>query len=103
MSCSLALGGVRKLERQEKSERINALHFCEFLSESLARAWPLSKLSTFTEKLNFSESFSESFSKSKKQSKRSNDELPTLRKKHENMPTWFKLSKAFNFHKNMPT
>ena len=61
------------------------------------------KLSTFTEKLNFSESFSESFSKSKKQSKRSNDELPTLRKKHENMPTWFKLSKAFNFHKNMPT
>ena len=37
------------------------------------------KLSTFTEKLNFSESFSESFSKSKKQSKRSNDELPTLR------------------------
>ena len=47
VSCSLALGGVRKLERQEKSERINALHFCEFLSESLARAWPLSKAFNF--------------------------------------------------------
>ena len=38
VSCSLALGGVRKLESQEKSERINALHFCEFLSESVARS-----------------------------------------------------------------
>ena len=47
VSCSLALGGVRKLESQEKSERINALHFCEFLSESLARAWLFSKAFNF--------------------------------------------------------
>ena len=47
VSCSLALGGVRKLESLEKSERINALHFCEFLSESLARDWPLSKAFNF--------------------------------------------------------
>ena len=55
---------------------------CISVSFSVSRSLALGlfqKLSTFTEKLNFSESFSESFSKSKNQSKRSHDEPPTLR------------------------